>query len=125
MTQLVVLIVDDAGDCPSILEAWEAIGVTGVTILESSGLGRYRRAGMREDMPLMPSLRDLYEAKEIHHRTLLSVVDDEALVDEMIRVAQKIIGNLDQGHTGFLFVVPVSRAYGLGKHRLSQTTSEK
>ena len=125
MTQLVVLIVDDVGDCPSILEAWEAIGVTGVTILESSGLGRYRRAGMREDMPLMPSLRDLYEAKEIHHRTLLSVVDDEALVDEMVRVAQKIIGDLEQGHTGFLFVVPVLRAYGLGKERLSQTAGKK
>lgn len=121
MTQLVVLIVDDPGDCPTILEAWEAIGVTGVTILESTGLGRYKRSGMRDDLPLMPSLRDLFESKEVHHRTLLSVVEDEALVDEMVRSAQKIIGDLEEGHTGFLFVVPVSRAYGFGKNRLSQT----
>ena len=39
MSYLVVLIVDDPDDCPSILDAWEAAGVSGVTILESSGLG--------------------------------------------------------------------------------------
>lgn len=113
MTQLVVLIVDDPGDCPSILEAWETIGITGITILESSGLGRYKRAGMRDDIPLMPSLRDLFESKEVPHRTLLSVVEDEAKVDEMIRVAEQIIGDFEEGHTGFLFVLPVTRAYGL------------
>lgn len=117
---LVVLIVDDPDDCPAILEAWEAAGVTGVTILESSGLGRYRRAGMRDDMPLMPSLRDLFEGREVPHRTLLSVVDSEAAVDSLVKIATQIIGDLDTGHTGFLFVVPVLRAYGLGK-----TSSEK
>ncbi len=125
MTQLVVLIVDDPGDCPSILEAWEAIGVTGVTILESSGLGRYKRAGMRDDLPLMPSLRDLFESKEIPHRTLLSVVDDEAQVDDMVRIAEGIIGDFEEGHTGFMFVLPVSRVYGLGRNRLSQTANTK
>ena len=115
MAQLVVLIVDDPEDCPGILEAWEEIGVSGVTILESSGLGRYRRAGLRDDMPLMPSLRDLFEAKEVAHRTLLSVVDSETIVDQMVDVATQIIGDLDEGHTGFLFVVPVTRVYGFGK----------
>lgn len=115
MTQLVVLIIDDPDDCPSILEAWENIGVSGVTIFESSGLGRYKRAGMRDDMPLMPSLRDLFESKEIHHRTLFSVVDDPNKVDEMVSVAQGIIGDLEEGHTGLLFVMPVTKAYGLGK----------
>lgn len=116
MTQLVVLIIDDPDDCPSILNAWEDIGVSGVTIFESSGLGRYKRAGMRDDMPLMPSIRDLFGSQEIHHRTLFSVVDDPEKVDEMVRVAQKIIGNLEEGHTGLLFVLPVTKAYGLGKN---------
>jgi nitrogen regulatory protein PII len=120
MAHMVVLIVDDPEDCPGILEAWEQIGVSGVTILESSGLGRYRRAGLRDDLPLMPSLRDLFEGKEISHRTLLSVVDDEVVVDRMVDVATKIIGDLDEGHTGFLFVVPVTRAYGLGKKTRSR-----
>jgi hypothetical protein len=46
---------------------------------------------------------------------LLSVVDHQGLVDQMVASAQNIIGNLDQPHTGFLFVVPVLQAYGLGR----------
>ena len=111
---IVVLIVDDPDDCPSILDAWEAAGVSGVTILESSGLGRIRRAGLRDDLPLMPSLRDLLGTREIHHRTLLSVVEEQSSVDEMVAIAKKVIGDLDKPHTGFLFVVPVLQVYGLG-----------
>ena len=114
MAHLVVLIVDDPGDCPAILEAWEAAGVSGITILESSGLGRYKRSG-RDDLPLMPSLRDLFESQEVRHRTLFSVVEDERKVEEMVHITRSVIGSLDEENTGFLFVVPVTHAYGLGK----------
>lgn len=117
MNQLIVLIVNDPDDCEPVLEAWEALGVSGVTILESSGLGSIRRAGMRDDLPLMPSLRDIIEGNEVHHRTLLSVVDNEATLEKMIASAQHIIGDLAEEHTGFLFVLPVTRVVGMGKDR--------
>jgi nitrogen regulatory protein PII len=117
MYQMVILIVNNPDDCPAILEAWEALGLSGITILESSGLGSMRRAGMQDDFPLMPSLRDYFEESEIHHRILFSVVDDPATVDRMIDAAQRIIGDLEEEHTGFLFVVPVSRVVGMGKDR--------
>jgi nitrogen regulatory protein PII len=117
MNYLVVLVVNDTEDVYPVLDAWEAVGVTGVTILESTGLGRIRRAGLRDDLPLMPSLADLLQDNEIHHRTLLSVVDSETLVDQMIAGAEAVTGTLDEAHTGFLFVVPVARVHGLGKHR--------
>lgn len=113
MAYLVVLIVDDPDDCSPVLESWEKIGVRGVTILESTGLGRLRRAALRDDMPLMPSLRDLLQGKEVHHRTLLSVVDEQAKVDKMVKIAQDILGDLDKPNSGFLFVVPVVEVYGL------------
>lgn len=115
MSFLVVLIVDDPDHCMDILENWEGIGVNGVTIIESTGLGRLRRSGMRDDMPLMPSLSDLFQANEERHRTLLSVVPDEVTVDKMVRVAQNTIGDLDKPNTGFLFVVPVIKAFGLNR----------
>jgi len=113
MSFLVVLVIDDPDDCPSLLEAWEEIGVTGVTILESSGLGRLRQSGLRDDLPLMPSLHDLFQKREIHHRTLFSVVEDQAKVDQMVEIAGHVIGDFEEPHTGFLFVVPVLQAYGL------------
>jgi len=112
---LVVLIVDDVEDCPAILDEWESLGVSGVTILESTGLGRMRKAALGDDIPLMPGLRDFLEAREEPHRTLLSVVDGQEKVDQMVAVAQRVIGDLDHPHTGFLFVIPVLQAYGLGR----------
>jgi nitrogen regulatory protein PII len=121
MNYLVVLIVNDIDDTPSILNAWEDAGVLGVTIIESTGLGRIRRAGLSEDIPLMPSLHDLYKFGEVNHRTLFSVVDGQEMVDKMVAVAQQVIGDLDDPHTGFLFVVPISQTYGLGRNRTDRS----
>ncbi|HWQ84900.1 MAG TPA: P-II family nitrogen regulator [Anaerolineales bacterium] len=115
MSYLVVMIVDDPDDCPAILDAWETLGVSGVTILESSGLGHLRKLGMREDMPLLPSLSDFMQQDEIPHRMLLSVVKDQEMVDRMITTVQHISGDLDQPNSGFLFVVPVLQAIGLNR----------
>jgi nitrogen regulatory protein P-II 1 len=115
MSYLVVMIVDDPDQTPAILEAWEKLGVTGVTILESTGLGRLKRASLRDDLPLIPRLQDFLSAREIPHRTLLSVVEDEKIVDQMAKDAQKITGELEDPHTGILFVLPVMKAYGLNR----------
>jgi len=125
MSYMVVLIVDDIEQCPVVLDAWEEAGVSGVTILSSTGLGRIRRAGLRDDMPMMPSLHDLFENEEVQHRTLLSVVDSQEMVDKMAAAVQDIIGDLDNPHTGFMFVVPVSQVYGFGKHRTDRSKELK
>jgi nitrogen regulatory protein PII len=122
MSYLVVLIIDDIEQSPEILDAWEEAGTLGITILASTGLGRVRRAGLRDDMPLMPSLHDLFLKEEIQHRTVFTVVETQEMVDKLVSAAQQILGDLDEPHTGFLFVVPVSQVYGFGKHRLDRTT---
>jgi len=121
MSYLVMLVVNDPNDVPEILIGWENAGALGITILNSTGIGHIRRSGLREDIPLMPSLSDLLKGEEILHRTIFSVVDDQEIVDRMVAVAQDVIGDLEDPHTGFLFVTPVLQAYGLGKHRLDRT----
>jgi len=38
-------------------------------------------------------------------------------LDKLVAITQEILGDLNRPHSGFLFVVPVLRAYGLGvKH---------
>lgn len=117
MSFLVVAIINDVELCPIILESWENIGVKGVTILESTGLGHIRKAGLMEDIPLLPSLEDLYKEDEIHHRTLFSVVETQEIADKMAEIVQQLTGDLEEPNTGFLFVVPVLRVLGMGKHR--------
>jgi len=114
MNYLVVLVANNIEGCTDILDEWEAAGVQDVTILASAGLSHIRRMGMRDDLPLMPTLQDLLASEEIPHRTLLSVVDSQELVDKMVEIAQETICEPEDGNRGFLFVVPVQQVYHLG-----------
>ncbi|HEY63001.1 MAG TPA: hypothetical protein G4O02_00360 [Caldilineae bacterium] len=116
MAYLLVFVLDNLEQCPDVLKAWEAAGASGVTILESTGLGRLRRA-VRDDLPLLPSLRDLLASRELHHRTLFTVVEDEETLDRIIAATEQLIGDFSRQHTGLLFVVPVVRVIGMKKRQ--------
>lgn len=114
MAHLLVFVLDNLERCPAILDAWEEAGAPGVTVLESTGLGRLRRA-LRDDLPLLPSLSDVLVSQELHNRTLFTVIEDEATLERVIAATERIIGDFTRPHTGLLFVVPVSRVVGLKK----------
>ncbi|HEX6387783.1 MAG TPA: hypothetical protein VF177_24205 [Anaerolineae bacterium] len=113
MYYMVLLILDRVDQAPDILQAWEDTGVGGITILESTGLGRVRRSGIRDDIPLMPSLMDFLKGREERHRTLFTVVEGEEWVDRIIEATEAILGSLEQAHNGVIFVLPVMRVVGL------------
>jgi len=112
MYYLIVFILNDPDKDNDILDGWEEAGVRGITILESSGLGRVRQEGMRDDLPLIPSLNDLFKHSETQHRTFFTVVKDQDQIDAIVNATQEVIGDLEQEDTGILFVVPVSQVYG-------------
>jgi len=113
MNYMVIAVIDELAKCPSILEAWEATGVAGITILESTGLGRIRKGGLMDDIPLMPSLRNLMQTREEHHRTLFTVVRDEAMVDRIFEATEMVLGDLKEPNKGILFALPVARTFGI------------
>ena len=115
MAILVVFVIDNPDQCGDVLDAWEAAGARGITILESTGIARLKESGIIDNLPLMPSLRDVLRGKETHHRTIFSVVSSEEEVDALVDASQRVVGDLDQGHTGLLFAVPVMRVLGLQK----------
>ncbi|MBI3173018.1 MAG: hypothetical protein HYZ25_04825 [Chloroflexi bacterium] len=113
---LVLFVLHDPDYLEEVLAAWEAEGVGGVTVLFSTGLGRIRqKSGIRDDIPLMPSLDDFYEAPESLSRTLFTTVSDHALVDALVTATRRVVGNLEDPDTGVLMVLPVAEAYGLQK----------
>ncbi len=79
MAYLVVLVLDNPDQCPDVLRAWDEAGVPGATILESTGLARLQKA-IWDDLPLVPSVRDLLGTRELHHRTLFTIVRDEEVI---------------------------------------------
>lgn len=114
---LILFVLNDAEKLGQVLDAWEESGVTGITIFHSSGLGRARRvSGMRDDLPLMPSLKSLFEHEEFFSRTLFTVVEDNQIVENLVQATESITGGLNDPGTGLLIVLPVERAYGLYKN---------
>ncbi len=116
MKFMILFVLHDMTCLEEILDAWETAGVTGITILLSTGLGRLRdHSALRDDISLFPSLHDLEDHVEQTNRTLLTVVEGEPLVDKVIKVTQNIIGDLNLPKTGILVVLPIARVYGLNR----------
>lgn len=112
---MIFCVIHDAEKCQDLLEAWEAVGVTGVTVLHSTGLGRIHGNGLWDDLPLFPGLDDLLEHEEYFNRTVFTVIKDEEMVDKVVKAAKQVLGDLSLPDTGLLVVMPVLRAYGLDK----------
>ena len=111
---LILFVLHDAEMLEELLDAWEEAGVSGATILHSSGLGRVRQGhGWRDDIPLMPSLKALFDHEEYFSRTLFTLVEDDEMVTQLLNATKKIVGNLNHPDTGLLVVLPVAKIYGL------------
>lgn len=109
--EMAIFILNDVDLLHEVLRAWESVGVHGVTVMRSTGLGRISKAMCRDDAPLFPSLSEVLERDEISHRTLMSVVDS-GVVDRLIKATEQITGPLDRPNTGFFFTLPVGRMVG-------------
>jgi hypothetical protein len=117
MYYLVVFVLDDVNLGPDVLDAWVAAGVGGITILESTGLARIQeKEGLRDDIPLMPSLRSLLNRREEHHRTLFSIVEGEAMVEKVIAATEEVVGKLNTPNTGIMFAFPLTHVVGVPRN---------
>ena len=117
MPNLVMVVMPDLAKFHDVLDAWERCGVSGVTILESLGMHKFRQMNAgRDDLPLIPSLRSLMESEEYHHRTAFTVLDDDFDLDRLVEATQRVVGDFDAPNSGLMLVVPVARAWGLRPH---------
>jgi hypothetical protein len=113
---LILLVLNDPDRLEDLLIAWEEKGIRAATIIFSTGMGRIRKLrGWQDDMPLIPSLRDFYEAPENMNRTIFTTAKDEGEVDAIVAATKSVIGNLEDQGSGLLLVLPVARAYGVKK----------
>jgi nitrogen regulatory protein PII len=116
MIYLILMVLHDTTCLDDVLSAWEDCGVSGVTILPSTGMARLRqKAALREDLPLIPRIEDILQHAENSNRTLFTIVYGDEIVDKVVAATQEITGDLNLPNTGILVVLPVARAYGLDR----------
>jgi nitrogen regulatory protein PII len=111
---LILFVLHDPEKLRELLDAWKEAGVSGATVLFSTGLGRLHTSdALSDDLPLMPSLEDFLPKAERLSRTIFSMVKDEKIVQRVITATIRVVGDLDQPDRGLLMVLPVEQVYGL------------
>ncbi len=73
---MILFVLNNPDLLDNLLYAWEEAGVGGITVLPSTGLGRIRqKEGLRDDLPLIPSLTDFYHRHSDLNHTLFTIVE--------------------------------------------------
>ncbi|MBN1430714.1 MAG: hypothetical protein JXB07_20260 [Anaerolineae bacterium] len=109
---LVMFVLDNPDLLDQVLDAWEAIDVSGVTIVESSGINR-RRLARQVGAMFMAGINRLMSGDVETHCTLLAIVKGESMVHACVEAAEKIVGDLNNPNSGILAAWPVPYVKGV------------
>ena len=121
MTTLLMVILHDLTYMPEILDAWKRIGVPGVTILHS--IGGFQASELVRKSGLGGFLK-MFEEVRSSQRTLFSLIDDQALLEQAISEADRVVKGFDRPRSGILFTLPIGQVLGLQKWHLEDEFTE-
>ena len=110
MAQALIVVLYDPDRLPALLNAWHDIGVQGITVLHSAG-GHSAKTWL--DEVGLGALGELFNTEAVRTKTVFSVFDDDALLEQAIAAAEQITGSFRQDNTGLLFTIPVGYVEGL------------
>lgn len=116
--KLLVFVLNQEELLEEILEAFIEAGISGATILDSEGMGRF----LTYEVPLFSDFREFMKGNKPYNKTIFSVVEEEKIkkVEELI---EKICGSLSDPGTGILFTLPVDYVKGLRKESEEESAS--
>jgi len=105
---MIMFVLDDINHLDDILTSWSEIGVTGATIVESSGLHRK----LQKAIPMRYAY-DNSRIEESGNQTLFVVVENETTVHSCLKAIENIVGDLDQPNTGVFSAWPLTMTKGI------------
>lgn len=107
--KLVVFVLNGEEKLDEVVGAFVEAGVPGATILDSEGMGRF----LAYEVPLFAGFRSFMKGNKPYNKTIFSVVDDDAKIQKLETLIERITGKLTDPGTGILFTLPVDYAKGL------------
>jgi hypothetical protein len=110
--QMVMFVLDDPDLLDKVLDAWQAIEVSGVTIIESTGINRRAKA-RQVGAPFMAGINRVMGSAMEGHYTLFTIVKGEQMVQACIRAAESVVGDLNEPNNGVLASWPLSTVKGV------------
>ncbi len=114
---MIMLVIDDPNLVDAVLDAWQAVGIDGATIVESTGLHRRRATTLGARYSF--GFPRVVERVEEGHYTLFVVVDEESMVEKCLSSAESVLGDLDLPQTGLFAAWPLMTSKGIDKRQRS------
>ena len=114
MAKLVFLITPLIDEAQRVGDAWDDVGVSGVTYIQSHGFFTLKETRHKMSvLPGMMSLMEIMRNNQQNNVTMFTVVQDDALVDKVIEATESVIGDIGRPDNGIMFVIDVDRVLGL------------
>ena len=96
---MVMFVLDDPQHLDTVLDAWEEVGISGVTIIESTGINRRKRARL-VGATFMAGINRLIQSDDEGHCTLFAIVPSREVAASCLAAVERIVGSLDDPDTG-------------------------
>jgi len=109
---LLVLVLEQNGLLPDILEKLYEAGVTGTTVLNSVGMARLL-AQYGVDTRVGEVVKKKLHKGNYTNKTLFAVIRSEDILDKAIDAIHDAVGDLERPDTGILFTVKLDRVFGI------------
>jgi nitrogen regulatory protein PII len=106
---LLVFICNKPDKLEEILEGFVEIGVTGATIIDTVGMGRL----LSSEVPIFAGFRTMFRGASAVNKTIMSVIDDPAKVEEAYSIIEDAVGSLNEPGAGIVFTIPIEKVKGL------------
>jgi len=119
---MILFVLDNPEYLDEVLDAWDEIGVSGVTIIDSTGINR-RRHALQVGTPFMAGINRILSGDLETHNTLFTIVQNETIVQECIVAAEGIVGDLNQPNSGVLaaWQIPIVKGIPFLKENLEKS----
>ncbi len=109
---LLVTILERSEELSSIMEQFAKIGITGSTVLDSTGMGRVLMK-TRASLPVMEQINKVTTDLESSNKTILTVIEDKERLAKAIKIIKSLCGDLSEPGRGILFALPLEIVEGL------------
>jgi len=108
---MVMFVLDQPDLLNRVLKAWEDVGITGATIVESSGFFRQKeRRKLMTGRYILPTMQAGIEKGNL---SIFSIVADEQQVQAALQAVETVTGDLNQPNTGVFSAWPLGIVKGL------------
>jgi hypothetical protein len=114
--QMIMFVLDNPDQLDELLSAWRAVGMSGVTIIESTGFHRHHAQKLAtQEMPIPAALPERIDKG---HYTLFAVVPDVEAAQECLYATESVVGDLDAQSTGVFATWETTLTKGVLTHLL-------